>query len=198
MQAQVGTRAVGFSVHAGMLGLALAYALPLVGSLSGLLGAFTETEKEMVAVERLAEFMSLPQEEAEVAAAAGEARLPAGKGEARVPAAAHDTALATLSATKASAVAGAPSDARAADDAPLLELRGVTATYRPGLPPALIDVSLRVPAGWKVCGAGDARAGDAVLTTAALPLLHCTAGRVWAHWVRQVVPVSGLGAPAAI
>lgn len=41
---------------AGLVGLSLSYALPITGLLSGLLTASAETEQEMVAVERIAEF----------------------------------------------------------------------------------------------------------------------------------------------
>ena len=47
---------------AGLAGLALSYALPIVGSLQGLLSSFTETEKEMVAVERIEEYVNTPGE----------------------------------------------------------------------------------------------------------------------------------------
>lgn len=39
------------------MGLAISYALSITSLLSGLLQAFTETEKEMVAVERLSEYI---------------------------------------------------------------------------------------------------------------------------------------------
>ena len=37
----------------GLLGLAMSYALGVTGVLNGLLQSFTETEKELVAVERI-------------------------------------------------------------------------------------------------------------------------------------------------
>lgn len=50
---------------AGLAGLALAYALPIVGALQGLIGSFTETEKEMVSVERETEYIEvLPETDA--------------------------------------------------------------------------------------------------------------------------------------
>jgi len=42
---------------AGMAGLALSYAIPIVGGLQGLISALAETEKEMVAVERIADVL---------------------------------------------------------------------------------------------------------------------------------------------
>ncbi len=58
----VGSCAVDHPVSAGLIGLSLSYTLPLVGNLSGLLSAYTETEKEMVAVERVHEFTEQPTE----------------------------------------------------------------------------------------------------------------------------------------
>ncbi|KAK1323692.1 ABC transporter C family member 13 [Acorus calamus] len=47
----------------GLVGLALSYATPVVSLLSGFLTTFTETEKEMVSVERVLQYMDIPQEE---------------------------------------------------------------------------------------------------------------------------------------
>ncbi|XP_021866255.1 ABC transporter C family member 13 isoform X2 [Spinacia oleracea] len=47
----------------GLVGLALSYASPLVSLMGSFLSSFTETEKEMVAVERVAQYMDIPQEE---------------------------------------------------------------------------------------------------------------------------------------
>lgn len=38
--------------RAALLGLSLSYALPIVNNLTGLIGSYTETEKEMISVER--------------------------------------------------------------------------------------------------------------------------------------------------
>uniref|UniRef100_A0A914UWH6 ABC-type xenobiotic transporter n=1 Tax=Plectus sambesii TaxID=2011161 RepID=A0A914UWH6_9BILA len=43
-------------VDAGLVGLAISYALSLTGLLNNLLSSFTETEKELVSVERIAEY----------------------------------------------------------------------------------------------------------------------------------------------
>ncbi len=40
---------------AGEAGLGLSYALPIIGALAGLISAFTETEKEMISMERMVE-----------------------------------------------------------------------------------------------------------------------------------------------
>jgi ATP-binding cassette subfamily C (CFTR/MRP) protein 10 len=47
----------------GLVGLALSYAAPVVSLLNGFLTTFTETEKEMISVERIAEYVGIAQEE---------------------------------------------------------------------------------------------------------------------------------------
>ncbi|WOK92133.1 hypothetical protein Cni_G00824 [Canna indica] len=49
-------------VTPGLVGLALSYAAPIVSLLSSFLTSFTETEKELVSVERVVEYMDIPQE----------------------------------------------------------------------------------------------------------------------------------------
>ncbi|RLM54944.1 ABC transporter C family member 13 isoform X1 [Panicum miliaceum] len=49
----------------GLVGLALSYAAPVVSLLNGFLTTFTETEKEMISVERIAEYVGIAQEELE-------------------------------------------------------------------------------------------------------------------------------------
>ncbi|XP_030491896.2 ABC transporter C family member 13 isoform X1 [Cannabis sativa] len=46
----------------GLVGLALSYASPVVSLLGSFLTSFTETEKEMVSVERALEYMNIPEE----------------------------------------------------------------------------------------------------------------------------------------
>lgn len=53
--------------NAGMLGLTLTYALPIVGKLNSALNNFIDTERQMIAVERVCEYAALPSEDAEVA-----------------------------------------------------------------------------------------------------------------------------------
>ncbi|XXG51840.1 hypothetical protein AAC387_Pa03g0319 [Persea americana] len=47
----------------GLVGLALSYASPIVSLMSSFLTSFTETEKEMVSIERVLQYMDVPQEE---------------------------------------------------------------------------------------------------------------------------------------
>jgi ABC-type multidrug transport system fused ATPase/permease subunit len=42
---------------AGLIGLAISYSLAVTGLLSGVVNAFTETEKEMIAVERACQYI---------------------------------------------------------------------------------------------------------------------------------------------
>ena len=47
----------------GLVGLAISYALTITNQLSGLVTSFTETEKQMVSVERAMQYVSgVPQE----------------------------------------------------------------------------------------------------------------------------------------
>ncbi|PWA42410.1 ABC transporter C family member 13 [Artemisia annua] len=47
----------------GLVGLALSYAAPVVSLLGSFLTSFTETEKELVSVERVLQYMDIPQED---------------------------------------------------------------------------------------------------------------------------------------
>lgn len=50
-------------VSPGILGLTLTYALPIVGKLNAILGSFVDSERQMIAVERVKEYADLPSEE---------------------------------------------------------------------------------------------------------------------------------------
>ena len=52
-----------FCINEGLIGLALSYALTLTSTLSAVVNAFTETEREMIAVERINQFYELLPEE---------------------------------------------------------------------------------------------------------------------------------------
>ena len=51
-------------LQASLVGLALAYCLPMVGVLNSLLSSLAETEQEMVSVERIGEYLGTPSEAA--------------------------------------------------------------------------------------------------------------------------------------
>ncbi|EPS57379.1 hypothetical protein M569_17439, partial [Genlisea aurea] len=57
----------GYNIHvslgtSGLIGLALSYSSPIVSLLGSFLTSFTETEKEMISVERVLQYMEIPQE----------------------------------------------------------------------------------------------------------------------------------------
>jgi ABC-type multidrug transport system fused ATPase/permease subunit len=53
----------GYGVNPGLVGLAITYALSTTSLLNGVINAFTETEKEMIAVERVQDYVRrIPQE----------------------------------------------------------------------------------------------------------------------------------------
>uniref|UniRef100_H3HBT5 Uncharacterized protein n=1 Tax=Phytophthora ramorum TaxID=164328 RepID=H3HBT5_PHYRM len=54
------------AINPGILGLTLTYALPIVGKLNSLLNSFVDTERQMIAVERVKEYTDLEPEEAVV------------------------------------------------------------------------------------------------------------------------------------
>jgi ATP-binding cassette subfamily C (CFTR/MRP) protein 10 len=73
-----GSSGVG-GTTAGLVGLALSYASPLIGNINGLMTSAAETEKEMVAVERVHAYSQLQREEgaAEVGAGGSSRNAPA-------------------------------------------------------------------------------------------------------------------------
>jgi ABC-type multidrug transport system fused ATPase/permease subunit len=50
------------TISPGMLGLSLTYCLTVVNNLNDLIGSVSETEQEMVSVERIAEYIDIPSE----------------------------------------------------------------------------------------------------------------------------------------
>ncbi|KAG2521587.1 hypothetical protein BBO99_00004355 [Phytophthora kernoviae] len=56
------------TVNPGILGLTLTYALPIVGKLNSILNSFVDTERQMIAVERVKEYADLEPEETVVGA----------------------------------------------------------------------------------------------------------------------------------
>lgn len=82
----------------------------------------------------------------------------------------------------AAAAAGWPAEGR-------VEFQNVTMAYRPGLPPALNDVSLVVPAGTKLGVVGRTGAGKTSLLAALFRLVELSSGRI----TIDGVDVAGLG-----
>jgi len=59
------TRGTSWLLNPSLVGLAIAYALPLTDTVNGLLSTATDTEKEVVSVERTVEYMEVRDEEEE-------------------------------------------------------------------------------------------------------------------------------------
>ena len=57
-----GEHHLGGEVDAGLVGLSISYALSVTNLLQGLVTAFTETEKEMVNVERVSQYIGITSE----------------------------------------------------------------------------------------------------------------------------------------
>jgi ABC-type multidrug transport system fused ATPase/permease subunit len=164
----------GSTFKINLLGLALAYCLPIVQLLNGLLSSSAETEQEMVAVERVVAYLEdiVPEERQQqqqqqqlVLVRSGESAAAAGRGgrggSRKAREAGSSSSLQELllqepqqqqqqqgpAVTAAAAAAGAPAGAAIA-------FVGVVMCYRPELPPALRAVSFSMKPGQKlgICG----------------------------------------------
>ncbi|GIL44888.1 hypothetical protein Vafri_2343, partial [Volvox africanus] len=138
---------------ASLAGLSLAYALPVVGLLNGLLTSTAETEQEMVAVERLAHYID------EVA-----------------------PQPATLPLLPPPLASPPPLEAEGAgssggNDA-AIRIESLVVRYRAGMPPALNELSLVVESGQHVGLCGRTGAGKSSVVAALLRLVEAESGRV--------------------
>lgn len=194
-----GAQPSDYSGMAGVAGFALSYAIPVVGALQGLIGALTETEKELVAVERAQEYCDVAPEDAAArpaemspsaatAASAAEsgsshlgaaALLPGVAGSARVQGSLNFSAsgvatVDTLSLTALELRSSAlPPPVRGT-----LSLEGVTVRYPGTLQPALNAVTLSVPQGLRVGIGGRTGSGKSTLLAALLRLTPLESGRI--------------------
>jgi len=166
-----GSSWTGGTFRIDLLGLALAYCLPIVNLLNGLLTSSAETEQDMVAVERISgllDSLGAPEQQHRQQQQRQRRRpLPGSNAE-------QQQLLAPLLTQQQGGDGGqedswggdragsrlqqppppAAVAAAAAAGVPAVELLDVVMRYRPGLPPALRGVSFSVPVGHKlgVCG----------------------------------------------
>jgi len=162
-------------VSAGLIGLSLSYTLPLVGNLSGLLNAYTETEKEMVAVERVHEFTAEPPEPDVVVSIVG------GKGEAEL---------------EVGVVMEVPPSWPSAGK---IEVQDLTLRYRPTWLPALDRVSLTIQAGEKIGVCGRTGSGKTTLLSTLFRLVPWQGGAIFIDGLPiHRVPLRRLRASLAI
>lgn len=211
---------VGDRFRVDLLGLALAYCLPIVNLLNGLLTSSAETEQDMVAVERVAALLddmrALQQQDAATGSSSHGNNRPQQQ-PALTPAQMWQNRRLhsrrwQIAASSAAAAAQQPQDRQLTEPllrqrheaggragvpppaqqqagawdptAPAIELRNVVMRYRPHLPPALLNVSLSVPAGLKlgVCGrTGEGHSRGTHARPPALLLLAALAVRRWSR-----------------
>ncbi|CAM9449157.1 unnamed protein product [Chrysoparadoxa australica] len=132
------------SCNPGLLGLSLSYALPVVASLQGFMASFTDTEKEMISVERLDEFSSnhhVPQEEEKLMGVAAKPKL-------------------------SPLLSGWP-------HAGTVKIEDASLTYRKGLPPSLQAINVHIPAGQKVALMGRTGSGKTSFFRMLLRMAPC-------------------------
>ncbi|CAI5996862.1 unnamed protein product [Closterium sp. NIES-65] len=155
---------VSEAVSPGLLGLALAYALPIVSLLNGTLTSLADTEKDMVAVERVLEYLDLQHE-------------PDALGLSPIPGAQGQGGEGAWKGAHAGGEGGAAAGGGEVGEWPRegrVELRRVSMAYRVGLPLVLSDVSFVIPGGSQVGIAGRTGAGKSSLLAALFRLRPLT------------------------
>ncbi|CAI7793458.1 unnamed protein product [Closterium sp. NIES-53] len=144
------------AVSPGLLGLALAYALPIVSLLNGTLTSLADTEKDMVAVERVLEYLDLQHEQD----APPLSPLPGAKGQN------GEGAWKDAHAEGEGIVVAGGGERGEWPKEGRVEFRHVSMAYRVGLPLVLSDVSFLIPGGSQVGIAGRTGAGKSSLLAA--------------------------------
>ena len=119
------------SIDPALVGLALAYALPITSGLQGFITSFTDTEREVVSIERCLEYMELPPEEPE------------------------QMEMMKIELMNSSEVGEDERSVGIVDQDIWprrgdIEVKNLTMRYRPGLPPAIENLSLRIFSGQHV------------------------------------------------
>lgn len=163
LAAALASVAMSGSAHAGALGLALAYALPIVSSLQQCVTSLSDTEKELIAVERCAEYAAQAPETASVLADIKEVLQTRDDGEVSCP----------VLRQEGEYCGSADLDGRAA-----IEIQHLVLRYDAAKPPAL-DLTSHVLAVWPdrpVAIVGASGSGKSTLVNAIVrltpPALH--------------------------
>ena len=186
-----------------LVGLAILYSLPLCDTLNSLIGSFTDTEKEIVSVERAIEYMDIKTEQYgedddddeetttevdERAAADGTASGQQAGAVTRVKkldmgSYLHETLVPFHRSISSRLHTAATTGITSTDPSafPLngrIEFENVTLIYRPGLPPALEHVSFTVPSGSHIGIVGRTGAGKSSLFQCLLRMRGLAGGAV--------------------
>ena len=182
----------------GLVGLAIAYALPLTDTLNQLIGSFTDTEKEVVSVERTIEYLDIKteldsdsdddehtDEGQEHTAGGDDALTTAGRPDVvrRVKKLddgqyLEETLLPFHRSSSTRMLAGAAALSTSWPSAGAIEFDDVTLIYRRGLRPALSHVSFRIEGGAHVGVVGRTGAGKSSLLQVLLRMRKVSGGRV--------------------
>ena len=172
---------------AGAAGLALSYSIPIVGSLNGLLNIFAETEKELVSVERIQEYIDVRPEGSEEdddtsgrnGSSRKEAVLIKGEGHASVSLEAPLlTANVVPDAPAAAAVVEDPSLSSWRPSRGAVEFDHLSVRYTGTLRPALDGLRLSIAAGEKVALRGRTGSGKSTVISALWRLAPWTDGTI--------------------
>jgi ABC-type multidrug transport system fused ATPase/permease subunit len=180
-------------VSPALLGISLVYSLSIVSKLNGLVGSLTETEQEMVSVERCSEYLSLPCEFlSPVGGGADSAALLSSAGPAASVRGAEGSEDNITTPLLSSPALGDAPDSTAVISAPPLPLplpsswpargeivfRDVRMRYSPSSPDALCGVSLTIPPGARVAVVGRTGSGKSSLLRVLLGVSPYHAGSV--------------------
>jgi ABC-type multidrug transport system fused ATPase/permease subunit len=140
-------------VDAASAGLAIAYSLQVMGRLQMTVSCSIETENHMVAVERLRELATMPQEQQCV----------------KPPQEAQEADEAKK---------GGPPRTKEWPSDGTIELTGVVVRYRPNLPLVINDVTLSIPGGKRIGVCGRTGSGKSTLLSCLLRLIELEAGSI--------------------
>lgn len=146
---------------AGIAGLSLSYAIPLVAAFQGLIGALTDTEREFVSVERAAEYMSVEPEDEDAASAI----LDALSGPPRV-------LLGGIPTQRKATGQWRPRNGSVTVEKLSVAFKSTPHQY------AIADVSFTIPSGTRLGVCGRTGAGKSTLVAALFRLVPVSRGRV--------------------